>query len=326
MKPFKTLEEQIDILESRNLKFKDEEKTKLYLLRNNYYNIINCYSKFFISSKTNHYYENVYFEDILEVYHFDKEIKHAVFKFVLEVERHFKSILAYNYAQFFKDDLYSYLNIKNYESNNYKIKNILAISNLVASLSRKINNKSKEKDNNSIKHYITNHNSVPFWILVDHLTFGEVTYFYKLSEEKIKNTVAKNLVYFLEENTKEKIKHEIPTRNIVLVLENILELRNITAHNGVLFNFKFRNDLPYLDIIHNKIGIEKEENRQGFYHTILYFQMFLTQNEYLQLKHSIKKRLEKLKRKIGEEYFNKIISSLGIDEKLIKIILENNNS
>ena len=46
MKPFKTLEEQIEILKSRNLKFEDEEKAKFYLLHNNYYNIINCYIKY----------------------------------------------------------------------------------------------------------------------------------------------------------------------------------------------------------------------------------------------------------------------------------------
>ncbi|WP_294707189.1 Abi family protein [uncultured Fusobacterium sp.] len=324
MKPFKTLEEQIEILKSRNLKFEDEEKAKFYLLHNNYYNIINCYSKFFINPETNCYYENIYFEKILEIYHFDKEIKQIVLKHILDVERHFKSILAYNYAKFFKNEQYPYFDIKNYNTNNYDIKNIIKIINTISTLAKEIKakNTTNNKENNSIKHHIHIHNTVPIWVLIDYLSFGEMNHFYRLNAEKVKNMVVKDLVYFLEENTMEKLKHEIPYKTVDLVLENILDLRNITAHNNVLFNFKFRNDLPYLDILHDKLGIKREDNRQSFYHTILYFQMFLSKNEYDQLKSGIKKRIRKLKRKIGDEFFYKIVASLKIDEKILEIILK----
>lgn len=306
MKPFKTLEEQIEILRQRNLEFKEEKRAKRYLLDYNYYNIINYYSKFFMDIKANKYYEGVYFEDILEVHHFDKEIKHSVFKAIMEIERHFKSILAYNYTKIFKDNLYSYLDINNYESNL-----ILDVANTTSLFSKKISLKSREKNNNSIKHYINNHNSVPFWILVDHLTFGEVIKFYKLNKEKIRNAVVKDLIYFLEDNTKEKSKTQISSKNINLILENILELRNVTAHNNILLGLKLRNDLPYLDDIHSKLNINKTDNRQSFYHSILYFQLFLTKNQYEQLENGLKKRIKKLKNKINEAYYNEIVSSLG---------------
>ena len=45
MKPFKTIVEQIHQLNDRNLTIKDKEKAKKYLLDNNYYNVINLYSK-----------------------------------------------------------------------------------------------------------------------------------------------------------------------------------------------------------------------------------------------------------------------------------------
>lgn len=51
MKPFKPLDEQIEILKNRELNFKDENAAKNYLLHNNYYNIINCYSKYFLNSE-----------------------------------------------------------------------------------------------------------------------------------------------------------------------------------------------------------------------------------------------------------------------------------
>lgn len=45
-KPFKTLDEQIDILKNRGLMIDDESKTKKILCFTNYYNVINCYSKY----------------------------------------------------------------------------------------------------------------------------------------------------------------------------------------------------------------------------------------------------------------------------------------
>lgn len=50
--------------------------------------------------------------------------------------------------------------------------------------------------------------------------------------------------------------------------------------------------------------------------------MFLSKNEYDQLKSGIKKRIRKLKRKIGDEFFYKIVASLKIDEKILEIILK----
>lgn len=58
-KPFRTIDQQIDLLEKRNLKFKDKEKAREILLKNNYYNLINNYSKFMINS-FNSYEDNTY--------------------------------------------------------------------------------------------------------------------------------------------------------------------------------------------------------------------------------------------------------------------------
>lgn len=52
-KPFKTMDEQIELLKSRGLYFIDEGKSKKILLCNNYYNVINYYSKFFMIDTDN---------------------------------------------------------------------------------------------------------------------------------------------------------------------------------------------------------------------------------------------------------------------------------
>lgn len=116
-KPFKNLNEQLSILSSRDLKFSDYTKHKRYLLSNNYYNVINGYSKFFMDKQTNQYYSNATFDEIARLYYFDKEIKAIVFKNIIDAEEHLKSIIAYQFAKFFKDSnhSYSYLQASNYE-------------------------------------------------------------------------------------------------------------------------------------------------------------------------------------------------------------------
>ena len=78
-KPFKTIDQQIELLEKRNLKFKDKEKAKEILLRNNYYNLINNFSKFMING-FNNYEDNTYFENILIVHDLDRELKKVYLK------------------------------------------------------------------------------------------------------------------------------------------------------------------------------------------------------------------------------------------------------
>ena len=57
-KPFKTVEEQIEILKSRGLIIQDEERALFFLKNNNYYELINGYKDFFIDKdKTEMYIE-----------------------------------------------------------------------------------------------------------------------------------------------------------------------------------------------------------------------------------------------------------------------------
>ncbi|MDY4127963.1 Abi family protein [Peptostreptococcus porci] len=310
MKPFKNLDEQIEILKSRGLKFNNENMAKKYLLNYNYYNIINCYSKFFLENNDK-YFDDVYFEYILEVHHFDKEIKTAIFEAIIEAERHIKSVFAYVYSEHYKDIVYPYLDINNY--NNEKI---IESSQLIGRFSKIINDKiGKRKKPNSIKHYYNNHTHVPIWVLIDYLTFGEVNNLFKYSDPKIQNKVSYNLSDFLKDNTEKKESIIIKPESIILVLENLAEIRNITAHNNVLLSHKGKHDLPYLKELHEQFGINATDNRQSVYQTLIFLQIFFGYNQYSILNNKLKKRVDKLKKKIKRVYFEKVIDSLGFPEE-----------
>ena len=68
-KPFKTLDNQIDILISRGLVVSDKEVTKSILLRENYYNVINGYKDIFLDKSygsSEKFIENTNFNEIYQ--------------------------------------------------------------------------------------------------------------------------------------------------------------------------------------------------------------------------------------------------------------------
>ena len=117
MKPFKTIEEQIATLKIRGLSITDESKAAKYLLSNNYYNIINGYSKFFQHPGTDTYIDSVTFDEVSSLYTFDKDVKRAILQAILEAEHHIKSITAHRFAEAYPSQKYAYLNTNSYADN-----------------------------------------------------------------------------------------------------------------------------------------------------------------------------------------------------------------
>ena len=65
VKPFKTIEDQIAILEDRGLIIEDEEYAKKSLANLNYYRL-SAYT--LTLRKDDHFYDNVHFSDVMQIY------------------------------------------------------------------------------------------------------------------------------------------------------------------------------------------------------------------------------------------------------------------
>lgn len=115
MKDFKTIDEQLALLRSRGLIIPNEEKARLYLLTNNYYNIVNGYSKYF-PRDGEIYTAGTTFDEVWHLYIFDKEIKKAFLEAILNAESHLKAVLAYRFAERFRFP-YAYLSPQCYDQN-----------------------------------------------------------------------------------------------------------------------------------------------------------------------------------------------------------------
>ncbi|WP_254679141.1 Abi family protein [Enterococcus mundtii] len=91
-KPFKTLEQQIDILKKRNLKFKNSANAEYLLMNNSYYGLINRYKELFCvpiqinENEIEDDFQDNYFEDLLSIYDFDKSLSSLLYKYFSMIE------------------------------------------------------------------------------------------------------------------------------------------------------------------------------------------------------------------------------------------------
>ena len=70
------IDEQIELLKTKKLNFKDEKKARIVLQTIGYYKLINAYKIPFMHTVNGkrEYLNNVYFEDLYNLYEFDRKL------------------------------------------------------------------------------------------------------------------------------------------------------------------------------------------------------------------------------------------------------------
>ncbi len=304
-KPFKTIDEQVEILKERGLVIHDEERTKLLLLSNNYYNIINGYSKFF-PTDGDRYTAGTSFDEVVHLHILDTELKHAFFKNILAVESHIKAIFAYRFAEAYPDVRYSYLDIACYDPNH-----ILNAVQTIHSLSGIIN-RQKHCSGSSIHHYVRGHNNVPIWVLINQVHFGDLRYMIINSRKTIQNKVSRDILDFTKQNIPDI--SNFPPEHMNELLVNINELRNVCAHNNRLIGFKCRRDSKYWPALHERYNISHDSERRDVYSTYLSLQCFSSRMEFASLHNTIRKRIRHLSNQLHSIDINKVLANFGFPD------------
>lgn len=305
MKMFKTVDEQINLLRSRGLVIVDEEKTKLYLLTNNYYNIINGYGKFFPRHNEN-YTNRTSFDEISRLYLLDKNIKQSMFQAILAAESHMKSIFAYRFAESFQDNPYAYLSTDSYNSGK-----ILSVVHTIYKLSGTI--KCYQKiHGSSIRHYVNEHGNVPIWVLVNYLNFGELRAMITSVNTSLQNKVAKDFFSFVCRHIDNPT---IFTPEIMIsFIENINDVRNVCAHNNRLIDFQCKRDSKYWSSLHDGHGISSNSPRNNVFSVFVSLKCFLSVMEYGTMHNKILKEFKRMENKLHSVAINDILGKYGFPD------------
>ncbi|EHD1589210.1 Abi family protein [Listeria monocytogenes] len=238
MKPFKTHIQQLKILRDRNLNTGNGSKTMRYLEQENYYNVINGYKELFLKKdikgcaiQPETFIDNAHIDEIYALFCFDRELRNLYVRYLLKFESNIKSVIAYRFSEEFKNQN-AYLDIDSYTKSTKETKKVLStisiISNIIAS---------KFNGGNSINHYIDKHGGVPLWVLVNYLTIGNISYFYQVLQDSLKNKVTRDFnKQYNRRNPKGKLFMQPEDLASILKMANLF--RNVCAHEERLYSYK----------------------------------------------------------------------------------------
>ena len=241
-KRFLTYDEQISFLsEQKQLIIEDQEYAKRILFQTGYFALVNGYKQIFKNPQTNKFQVGVRFEDVYGMYCFDRNLRSILLKYILICEQTIKSSLSYHFCQIYGEDQKAYLNPINYlQSENHS----RIIKKLIQKMSAQLNENSSYY---YIRHYVKRYQSVPFWVLVNTLTLGQVSKMYSCQKSRVKIQICKDF-------------GEIRENELERMLSIMTKFRNVCAHNDRLFNFKTQDALPDL-LIHQMLQIPRRLGR-----------------------------------------------------------------
>ncbi len=235
-KQFKTVDEQILLLKSRNLQFRDEAKAKTILEKINYFDIINGTENILLKTMNPKVYDNVYFEDFYEIYKFDTDIRILTLKKIFEIEARLRTSLAHNFASQFCTQIPDTLNYREKQYYQQPVKTNTYLYNTFMKFDLFKRNvkmpngtvklgfvESKKRD----KDYIRTYNRPPFWVIIKDFSFGDLYFTYCFQQDVIKDKVLKDFGLTLNDDAM-----------FQQILHTLKYARNCCAHLELITRFK----------------------------------------------------------------------------------------
>ena len=214
-----TIDEQIEILESRGLTILDKEKAKEILMDVGYYRLgfyLFPFEKSYpsLTHRTHEYLEGSALEDAVRLYYFDFDLRLMLMRYLNRIEIAFRTSVIYTL------------------SNKYKENNIWFVSPAIVGRNYANNFESKVytsdfKRNHIISYHhqkYPNDRFAPAWKTLEFMTFGAVLKLY----EQLKNPTDKI-----------EIAHQFGVRQVVTFenyMHTIRNVRNVCAHGLLLFD------------------------------------------------------------------------------------------
>ena len=176
MKPYKTIDEQLDILEARNVQIPRRSFARRVLAYENYYSVINGYKTPFIAStKPEDFYKpGTSFNEILALYTFDRRLREILLPDLLRIEHCVKSQIIDVFSKHHGHDHTSYLRPGSFNTKSFD--NFKRVNALIFDLLKLIDK--QRAHHSAVAHYMDKYHFVPIWVLAKVMTFGRINSFY----------------------------------------------------------------------------------------------------------------------------------------------------
>ena len=231
MKVFKTIQEQISILESKGLIIDDYLFTEDILIRENYFFISGYRHLFLKSPKDRNFIKGTTFRELYALFNFDRQVRNIVFKNLLIIENNLKSIISYQLSKKYGFREKDYLRPENFTKVPDKQRQL---NDTLKKMKRQI--RVNGAQHSATSHYLNNYGYIPLWVVVKVLSFGIVGELYTVMKREDQEEIAN--IYDLSIN------------NLLTYLPILSNYRNLCAHEDILYDHrtqKIIGDTKYHD-------------------------------------------------------------------------------
>ena len=268
-KSFSTFEQQVDWLcNEKHLLIPDRQYAEDTLKHIGYFPLIGGYKHLFRIPLTKKYKSGTSFEEIVALYEFDTELRELFFKYLLQIERHLRSLMSYYFSEKYGESQTAYLDINNYNNTG---KNHATIVRLIATLNRA----ASAKDYVYIDYYRSTYGSIPLWVLINVLTFGNLSKMYQVFPQSLRSKVCKNFGI-------------INQKQMEQFLSVLTKFRNVCAHGERLFTYRTIDNISDLPL-HSKLSIPKNgiqylNGKNDLFAVVIAFRYLLPLKDFLTFK------------------------------------------
>lgn len=304
-KTFKTLDEQISILQNKGLVINDINYAKDILLRENYFFLMGYRHLFFKSERDRVFIDGTTFDELYAVFNFDRQLRNILFKNILIVENNAKSIFSYQLSKNYGYRESDYLNPKNFNRDSSKRKQV---NDLLKKIQRQI--RINGGQHQATMHYLSNYGYLPLWIVVKVLSFGIVSELYTILKNEDKQAIAD--IY------------SISIDDLELYFPILANYRNICAHEDIILDHRSQRSI--LDTrYHNYLNIPKMNGeyiygKDDLFALIIILKRVLRNDDFHLLINEISYELDILEGKLKSISINKVMDLMGFPDNYKNIL------
>lgn len=295
-KVFKNLDEQIEILKYKGLTINDEVYAKEILLRENYFFLMGYRHVFMRHDTTRKFKEGSTFEELYNLFVFDRMFRNIIFKNILIVENNYKSIFSYTMSKNYGYKERDYLEAKNFDNDKSKQRQI---NDLVRKVKRQF--RVNGKNHGATSHYMDNYGYIPLWIGIKVISFGLMSEMFSVIKYEDKEAIAG--VYKIEPEEME------------IYLPILANYRNLCAHEDIVFDHFTQRMIPD-NKYHNLLNIDKTNGeyiygKNDIFALVIILKRLLSNSDFKMMMNEINYEFDRLCGRLHSVSIDDVVDKMG---------------
>lgn len=272
-KQFRSIGEQMALLRMRGVE--TGEQTAAILLRDGYYAVVNGYGKAFLdqaasrAANDDRYQRGTTFDQIYQLFLFDRELRSVTFRAVMCVESTLRSVLSHTFCEQHRKPN-AYLRRGCYAQQSEYLRGPAThegdLTWMINTLEHHARGHTVDehddepRDSNRVAWYREHYDQVPLWVLFSDLTFGNLRYFFALMKRGEQRKVCQRMREACGATHEGKT---LSPAGMLHDLETLSELRNDCAHEERIYDARYGEDeLAYGQVVDVLAAYLAEEDEQ----------------------------------------------------------------